>query len=96
MFVELLRVAHPLTSGAVAVLIEEQDFELPYDLSPREFDILHGVARGHTNQRIASTRAISLRTVTTHIERILHKMNQESRAGAIGVALKEGFLRIDD
>jgi DNA-binding NarL/FixJ family response regulator len=34
--------------------------------------------------------------VTTHIERILHKMNQESRAGAIGAALKEGFLRIDD
>jgi DNA-binding CsgD family transcriptional regulator len=95
-FVELLRVTHPVTSGAVAVLVEVQDFELPYDLSPREFDILHGVARGHTNQRIASTRAISLRTVTTHIERILHKMNQESRAGAIGVALKEGFLRIDD
>ena len=47
-FVELLRVAHPLTNGAVAVLVEEQDFELPYDLSPREFDILHGVARGHT------------------------------------------------
>ena len=66
-----------------------------YGLSARELDVLNGLAQGASNQRIASERSISVRTVTTHVERILVKLGQESRAGAAAKAAREGLLRLD-
>jgi len=64
-------------------------------LSARELDVLNGLAQGASNQRIASERSISVRTVTTHVERILLKLEQESRAGAAAKATREGLSRLD-
>jgi DNA-binding CsgD family transcriptional regulator len=93
--VDLVR--DPLTANANrhGALVVERPSELPYGLSPREFDILNAAALGHANQRIALERSISLRTVTTHVERILEKVNRSSRAGAAVRALNEGRLRLD-
>ena len=46
---------------------------LPYGLTEREVDVLTGIAEGLSNQQIASSHAISFRTTTTHVERILNK-----------------------
>ncbi len=91
--VDLVR--DPLTANRQGALVVERPSELPYGLSPREFDILNAAALGHANQRIALERSISLRTVTTHVERILEKLNRSSRAGAAVRALNEGQLRLD-
>ncbi|SKA82016.1 regulatory protein, luxR family [Agreia bicolorata] len=61
-------------------------------LSPRELDILQGMSLGHTNQRIANDRGISVRTVTTHVQAILRKTGQESRAGAVTFGVQNDLI----
>jgi DNA-binding CsgD family transcriptional regulator len=89
------RVQDPLFDQSAALLVIESPWQAPYGLSPRELDVLNGLAHGASNQRIASERSISARTVTTHVERILVKLEQESRAGAAAKATREGLLRLD-
>lgn len=93
--INLVRVPHPVDDRKSAALVQEQLRPLPFGLSPREVDVIQGVALGHANIRIASERSISPRTVTTHVEHILQKMGQESRAGAVGAAAREGLIRLD-
>lgn len=93
--VQVERVRDPMVESSVALLVIEAPWEAPYGLSARELDVLNGMAQGASNQRIASERAISIRTVTTHVERILAKLGQESRAGAASKAAREGLLRLD-
>lgn len=50
------------------------------NLSPRERQIALLVARGHTNQAIASALEISAWTVSTHLRRIFAKFSVSSRA----------------
>ncbi|MDW4910651.1 LuxR C-terminal-related transcriptional regulator [Streptomyces sp. ADMS] len=93
---QVLKVADPLGRPEPAVLVQElPTASLPHSLSPREYDILNGMAAGFSNQQLASQRDVALRTVTTHVERILHKMGQPSRAGAVASALREGILYLD-
>jgi DNA-binding CsgD family transcriptional regulator len=93
---QVLKVADPLGRPEPAVLVQELPTSgLPHSLSPREYDILNGMAAGLSNRQLASQRDVSLRTVTTHVERILHKMGQPSRAGAVASAMREGILRLD-
>ena len=89
------RVRDPLFEHSAALLVTESPWQASYGLSARELDVLNGLAQGASNQRIASERSISVRTVTTHVERILAKLGQESRAGAATKAAREGLLRLD-
>lgn len=89
------RVQDPHFEHSAALLVTESPWQASYGLSARELDILNGLAQGASNQRIASERSISVRTVTTHVERILAKLGQESRAGAAAKAAREGLLRLD-
>ncbi|MFN8186005.1 MAG: ABC transporter substrate-binding protein [Gaiellales bacterium] len=66
----------------------------PFDLTPRELDVLTLLAGGLSNQDIASRLGTSPRTVTTHVERILAKLDQSGRAGAASVAVELGLLRL--
>lgn len=58
----------------------------PGQLSPREREIAHLVAAGHTNRQIAAQLVISERTVETHVARILDKLHIRARA-AVSSAL---------
>jgi DNA-binding CsgD family transcriptional regulator len=89
------RVQDPHFEHSAALLVAESPWQASYGLSARELDVLNGLAQGASNQRIASERSISVRTVTTHVERILAKLGQESRAGAAAKAAREGLLRLD-
>ena len=53
--------------GHPALLVIESPWEAPHVLSVRQLDMLNGLAQGASNQRIASERSISVRTVTTHV-----------------------------
>ncbi len=61
-------------------------------LSPRELEVIRLVAEGHTNQEIGQALFISTRTVTTHIDHILTKLNVGSRAAAVAVATRRGII----
>jgi DNA-binding CsgD family transcriptional regulator len=58
------------------------------NLSPRERQIALMVARGHTNQAIASALEISAWTVSTHLRRIFAKFSVSSRAEMVAQLAK--------
>ena len=84
----------PSESHGSAVLVTLTATALPADLTPRELDVLTLMACGLSNHEIADRLQSSSRTVSTHVEHILGKLGQASRAGAAGVAADRGYLRL--
>lgn len=65
---------------AVAFALGETDAGPPTVLSARERDIARRVHRGLSNREIAEELVLSVRTVDTHVQRILTKLDVSSRA----------------
>lgn len=63
-----------------------------YDLTRRELQVLTLACGGLSNQEIATVLGSSIRTVTTQVARVLMKMEQPARAGAVAVAMDQGLL----
>lgn len=57
-------------------------------LTKREHEVLELLAEGHPQDEIARELVISPKTVATHIQRILGKLDVRSRAQAVAVALR--------
>jgi len=66
--------------------------ENPFNLTAREMEVLGSLARGLSNNAIAKQLSLSARTVEHHISSILQKMEVQSRAEAVALALKENLL----
>lgn len=60
-------------------------------LTPRERDVLDGVARGLTNKAIAAELGISRRTVEAHRESLMRKLEIHNVAGLTRFALEAGL-----
>jgi DNA-binding CsgD family transcriptional regulator len=58
-------------------------------LTPRQNDLLHLVAAGHTNTQIARRLGISEGTVRTHLENIYERLHVSSRTAAVTRALAD-------
>src|SRR5207244_1568400 len=52
----------------------------PHRLSPRELEVARLIADGLSNQEIAVTLMVSVRTAATHVEHILNKLGLHRRA----------------
>jgi two-component system nitrate/nitrite response regulator NarL len=61
-------------------------------LSPRELDILRGIARGASNKEIAREYGIVETTVKIHVQHILRKLGVSSRVHAAVLATEHGVL----
>jgi DNA-binding NarL/FixJ family response regulator len=61
-------------------------------LSSREQEVLRLVAEGLTSKQIAQQLFLSRRTVDTHLTSIFNKLGVESRAHAVAVAARDGWL----
>ncbi|WP_405066519.1 response regulator transcription factor [Kribbella sp. NBC_01510] len=61
-------------------------------LSERECDILYQLALGYTNQEIARSLFISVRTVDTHRAHIMRKLRLGTRAELVMFALSHGLI----
>ena len=64
-------------------------------LTPKETEVLHFLALGHTNTEIAQIVGASLRTIETHRAHIHRKLDRHTRAELVRFALDEGLLQLD-
>ena len=61
-------------------------------LTPRERDVLTLLADGLDTEAISTRLYISPKTVGTHVQRILTKLDVHSRAAAVAFAYREGLV----
>jgi DNA-binding NarL/FixJ family response regulator len=64
------------------------------DLSEREIEVLQLVAEGLPPAEVARRLVISPKTVSSHVQRILTKLNVHTRAQAVAVAYEAGLIRV--
>ena len=63
-------------------------------LTPREIDILWGIAKGFSYADIASHLGLSRQTVPGHIKNIYRKLEVNTRGEAVFEALQQGLIRL--
>ncbi|RPI18168.1 MAG: DNA-binding response regulator [Ignavibacteriae bacterium] len=63
-------------------------------LTPRENEVLLYIVKGCSNKEIASLLNVSVRTVETHRDRIMSKLNIHSVAGLTRYAISEGLIEL--
>jgi DNA-binding NarL/FixJ family response regulator len=61
-------------------------------LTPREVEVLRGVARGLSNAAIGRELYITEATVKTHLLRVFAKLGVDDRTRAVTVAIERGLL----
>jgi DNA-binding NarL/FixJ family response regulator len=61
-------------------------------LTPREMEVLALLAAGRSSKEIARRLVISPRTVSTHVQHILAKLDVSNRARAIALAHRAGLV----
>jgi two-component system, NarL family, response regulator NreC len=87
---------NPALGARVVISEAREDAEAEADpLSEREHQVLRLLALGHTNQEIAKTLYISVRTAETHRAHIMQKLGLASRAELVRYALARQILEPD-
>jgi DNA-binding CsgD family transcriptional regulator len=61
-------------------------------LSVREKDVLGGLANGSSTEQIGLALAMSPHTVRTHLRNIMRKLEANTRAHAVAIALTDGAI----
>ncbi|MDP9367270.1 MAG: tetratricopeptide repeat protein [Chloroflexota bacterium] len=84
---EAIQVAGPVAADDVT-----PDLPANAGLTTRELEVLRLFAAGHDSFEVADLLFISRRTVTTHSSNILAKLGVNSRAAAVGSALRLGLV----
>ena len=74
---------------------EESPQTRPENLTDREIDVIRLIAKGYPNRQIAEELLISDRTVSTHVGRILKKLQLENRTQIALFALRKGLADLD-
>jgi two-component system response regulator NreC len=85
-----------LGARMVAAEAREQAEARADPLSEREHEVLRLLALGHTNQEIAKSLYISVRTAETHRAHIMQKLGLASRAELVRYALAKQILEAEE
>jgi len=64
-------------------------------LSPREREVLQLLAEGKSTKEVAAVLCVSIKTVETHRQQIMGKLNIHSVAELIKYAIREGLTSLD-
>jgi len=81
-----------LTASLLHDLASQERSPVPEPLTPRELEVLDGLAEGRTNKEIAGRLAVSMGTVKIHVEHILAKLGAAGRTEAAVRAVEMGMV----
>jgi DNA-binding NarL/FixJ family response regulator len=76
----------------LASMHQKPAVENPYQLTPREKEILTSLSKGNSYKLIASEFEISIDTVRTHIKKIYEKLHVHSQTEAVSKAINEKLV----
>jgi DNA-binding NarL/FixJ family response regulator len=85
----LLRAAASLQGASTDAATDDA---LPDELTPREAEVLRGIAAGRTNGEIAAELYIAEVTVKSHVNHLFAKIGARSRAEAVRYAYDRGLV----
>jgi len=77
------------------VRIAKNETQDAIGLSPRETEVLRLLATGHTNQQIADTLFLSVKTVETYKARLKDKLGIKGRAELVRYAISRDLLKTE-
>ncbi|MCZ0716708.1 response regulator transcription factor [Aerococcus kribbianus] len=86
-------IAQKVSDKLLAREVESRTHHLHDDLTNREQEVLQLVAKGYSNQEIADSLFISLKTVKTHVSNILNKLQVEDRTQATIYAYQNNLIK---
>jgi two-component system nitrate/nitrite response regulator NarL len=88
----LVVVVPELAATLIAPAPTTDDQPLVEPLTPRELEVLRGLADGLSNKQIAHQLAISEHTVKFHVNAIMGKLGAQSRTEAVVRATRSGLI----
>jgi len=102
---ELLAGRSPISSAIARTIVrrlggrpvqtaEVDNAESSQALTPREMDILWGIAKGFTYGELAERLGISKQTVPVHIRNIYRKLQTNNRSEAVYEASRRGLIKL--
>jgi two-component system nitrate/nitrite response regulator NarL len=85
-----------IARAALNQLVNSGGKKQPFDqLTSREREVLILIAEGQSNKEIASKLDIGVRTIETHRERIMRRLNIHSVAGLTKFAIANGMIPLE-
>ena len=88
-----------ISDSVMSILMSPSTGETPASpaglLSPREREVLQLIAEGYTNNAIAKTLTISVKTVEKHRANLMTKLEVNDLPGLIRTAIKHGLIFLD-
>ncbi|HXE71135.1 MAG TPA: response regulator transcription factor [Candidatus Nitrosotenuis sp.] len=99
--VRTVAAGHVYLTPPMASLLVRQTLRRPSPgpaarLTAREQAVLKLIARGLTNQEIARSLGLSIKTVQTHRGNIMEKLDLHDRVALVRYALKEGLATLEE
>ena len=73
-------------------MLYHETYDRSARLSPRERDVLAGLAIGDSTEEIGLTLRMSPHTVRTHLRNIMRKLEARTRAHAVAIAIMGGAI----
>lgn len=86
---------HPRQEAAdeqATMVFDTPEVETGPQLSPRQQQVLEGIARGLTNSEIADELGVTTRTVKAYAGELYTKLDAPNRAAAVAVGIEQGLL----
>jgi len=76
-------------------LDEASDGEDSRRLTSRELEVVGMIAEGQSNKDMANKLGVGVRTIETHRERVMNKLDIHSVAGLVKYAIANGIAKLD-
>ena len=87
----LIRAALELKREKATPPVDPELLEHLHRLTPRERDVLHHLVAGQSNKEVGRALGISPRTVEIHRARLMEKMQADSLADLVRMAISAGY-----